>query len=299
MKKLIIFTFALMLILSGCATFNSSKLSRAKGQVSAAALMGPEVEAEYSGSSAKVILTKSQNVGQIEQFLVAYKEACEKPVEVKAAPGLIPLLSAIPKLIYDISADKKSRELDALKKSAISSYSVDFLIPKGKISDYRCLILMRHDKDLNVNAAVAYGVVVRGELLLLSPKFIWAKNTTANTKRVEEGKKEEITFMSGISLQGIGKQENGIPIIASSGQDSKKLGKFSLGDVNPQNVENGISIGPVPLIATSSISILRVSVTEVGDLGFDVDEKLAEIKTIKEAIGPALSAGVTAHLEDD
>jgi len=150
-----------------------------------------------------------------------------------------------------------------------------------------------------MNAAFAYTIDIKGELLSITPKYFWAKNTTANTKKVGKGEKETITFMSGVSLQGIGKQENGIPILASSGQDSKKLGKFKLGDDDPGVVPAGVSIGPIPLIRNSSASILRVSITETGDIGFDIDERMAVNKTIKEAIGPALAAGVKAYLEDE
>ncbi|MEW8701934.1 MAG: hypothetical protein AB2601_20930, partial [Candidatus Thiodiazotropha sp.] len=220
-------------------------------------------------------------------------------VEAEAAPGLIPLISAIPKLIYDIAAEKTDKKLKALKKSASSSYSVDFIIPNGMLDKFQCLIVVRHDKDLNINAALVYVIELQNDLLSLAPKLYWAKNTTANTKKAEEDKKEIVTFMSGVSLQGIGKQENGIPILASSGQDSKKLGKFELGNLSPEVITNGVRIGPVPIINNSSASILRVSVTETGDVGFDIDERIAANKTIREAVGPALAAGVKAYLEDE
>jgi len=298
MKNII--TVSFVLVLSGCLHnhFKSSDLARTKDQISAGALMGPGVQAAYSGNSAKAILTKSDNTATINTLLRDYKTECEKPSQEKLAPALVPFLAAIPKLIYDISADRTNRELEALKKTVSSSYSVDFLIPKGKIKDYQCLIVIRHDKDLNVGAALAYKITASGDILTLSPQFMWAKNTTANTQQVKEGEKEEVTFMSGISLQGIGKQDNGLPIIASSGQDAKKLGVLKLGSENPKLIKEGLSIGPVPLISTSSVTILRVSVTEVGDLGFDVDEKIAENKTIKEAIGSAISDAVKAQFDD-
>lgn len=299
MKKIIV--LMLMVTLPGCAIYNfkSSSLARAKGQIATAALMGDDVQAIFAGESAEKILTKKGDLNSIEQRLREFKTTCENPTDAKVAAGVVPILSAISKLIYDLAVDKTNKELEALKKSAVSSYSVDFILPKGGLANYQCLAVLRHDKDLNLNAVLAYRLDTRGNLLSLSPQFLWAKNTTANTREVDKDKKEQITFMSGLSLQGIGKQDNGIPVLASSGQDSKKIGQFSLGDKDPVKILDGMVIGPVPLITTPSATILRVSVTEVGDIGFDVDEKIAINKTIKEAIGPALAAGVKAYLEDE
>lgn len=217
---------------------------------------------------------------------------------------LIPIAAAVGKLIYNVAVDKTNKKLEALKKSSSVSYSVDFVLPKGDIRRYRCLVVMRHAKEKNANgtknviaAIVGYDIDINGDLLSIKPQFIWAKNTVANTRKVDKGKKEDIAFMSGFSLLGIGTQENGIPILATSGQDVKKIGKVQLRVEDVKELNSEISIGPIPLISGSGPTILRVSVTEIGDLGFDVDERIASNKTIKEAIGPALAEGIKAYLK--
>lgn len=292
---ILLLTFTL---LTGCATvdFTASKRGVTKGQISSGALLGESISPLTTGDSADNILGKSDG-NSVEKYITDFKRVCESSDTTKATPLLIPLISAIPKLLYDISIDKTNKELEALKKSSSSSYSVDFVLKKGDINKYKCLLVMRHDKKDVVSATIGYKINIKGELVYLEPKFIWAKNTVANTREVEKGKKEEITIMSGLSLQGIGVQKNGIPILVSSGQDSKKIGKLHLSEANVKLIKSNVSIGPIPLIKSSSVSILRVSVTEVGDIGYDIDEKIAANKTIKEAIGPALAEGVKGYLE--
>ena len=41
-------------------------------------------------------------------------------------------------------------------------------------------------------------------------------------------------------VKNIGKQDNGIPILASSGQDSKKIGQFNLGDEDAHEIKNKV-----------------------------------------------------------
>jgi len=147
MKK-IVAVFVLAVLSSGCATYNftSSTLAKSKGQIASASMLGKGVDPQHSGKSAKKILENLGNDSKVEKVLATFQENCKNPPpEIKAAPGIIPIISVIPKIIYDIAADKTDRKLVALKKSASSSYSVDFVIPKDKISDFQCVIVLRNE----------------------------------------------------------------------------------------------------------------------------------------------------------
>lgn len=290
------------IVASGCATsssFKPSDLALVKNQHSDIAAFGSGVKPIYGGKSLESIF-RYPGTDQIHNYLKSYQQACETGKAIKAGAAMIPAAaaSAVVQFIYNSAIEKQSKQLKSLKESAVASYSSAIIFGDAKIAKYRCLVLSRHSEDGTVDAFTSFTIDQRNELLHLIPQAIFARNTIANTRALIAGEPEEITVVVGASVQGVGKQQNGLPVIASCGQDSKKLGKVKLNSNEPYAIDGQSIVGPIPILATSSPLILRISSTEAGDIGFDIDERIAANKALKEAIGPALAEGVSTFLSD-
>ena len=136
--------------------------------------------------------------------------------------------------------------------------------------------------------------MAKSNATILEPTVAYAKNSVAFMAKG----KHDITLTLGAAVLGVGKQENGLPILAATGQDAKKVTKLTLSSKDPTTIEDQIIIGPIPSQITNSPTILRLSLTETGDAGFDIDDRIAVNAALKESMGPALSEGLKAYLSE-
>ena len=110
-------------------------------------------------------------------------------------------------------------------------------------------------------------------------------------------------MLTSVSLQGIASSGNGIPTLASAGEAVINLGKIefpedvkepkSFADAKPSNKK----LGPIPTINNGRATFLRISITEQGDIGVDIDNRIAFIASLYEALGPVVVAGLRTRLE--
>ncbi|MCP5194051.1 MAG: hypothetical protein H6987_13430 [Pseudomonadales bacterium] len=294
MKRTLI--LSLGLLCTACAGFGSPQPNGAyvaKDQRVDIAAFGSEMAPVYGGRDLKKLISQP-GTNQIASLLAGYKDGCEKQVEVKTDPALIPIIMGLGQYVFNRSLERKEKQLEALKKGTVSVYSTSLVLDPGALGHYSCAIVSRHSNDGTLNLFVLIDITTSEGLTILEPTVAYAKNSVAFMAKG----KHDITLTLGAAVLGVGKQENGLPILAATGQDAKKVTKLTLSSKDPTTIEDQIIIGPIPSQITNSPTILRLSLTETGDAGFDIDDRIAVNAALKESMGPALSEGLKAYLSE-
>lgn len=302
--KLLSLTIAISL-LSGCTAINykPSKLALTKNQQSSIMLFYSGISISEKEKLPNNI--KDKNVSSIIINIVnngCYYNKNYQPSQKLAPASIAPIVVAGGKLLFDLAVDKSNKKLENLLKSSSGSYAESLKITNAKDLNSSCIILSRDSIDSNnLSAFTSFKILNENGLIYLLPTNTYAANTIANTKEVKKVNTEQITIIAGFSVQGIATQQNGLPIIATTGQAVSKIGKVTLNSkLHPLNTSE--KLGPIPLpsddISEKSPAIIRISITESGDLGFDVNETIARNKAIKSAIGPAIAEGLKTKLSD-
>ena len=241
---------------------------------------------------------------ETSDFKNAVETKCSDTSDKKenVMPALIPLASSFGKFLFDMQMDKNTREIEKLKKAAQATYSSKVILPSGQFIESSCAVLFRFDEE---NKSIGFVSVLKvekkGEGFVITPVYIKANNTVAVTKRPETGEAAKINVSIAVSVKAIGTDKNGLPQLVAVGEGVTTVVNI---DVGPNEkavcVNNCYSSDLVPYL-TDSKKIISVSfaITETGKLGIDLDEKLSEIKAIKEAIGPALKDSLNEYLKED
>lgn len=214
------------------------------------------------------------------------------------SPVVIPLVAAIGKLVFDLQMDKSTRELEKLKKAATGTYSQTVVMSADEFNGQSCAIIYRYDEKSKAMGFIAVVDINRhADAFTIKPVYVKAYNTVAITRKPEnDDKQAKINASIGVAVKAIGKDKTGLPILSTLGAGVVTMPNISL-------MEKGVnacadpcaSSELVPVTSGSGTVSVTFSVVETGKLGVDFDEEIAERKAIKEAIGPAISAAITAH----
>jgi len=240
-------------------------------------------------------------VGNSTEWKDFILQACKKDSSHKAIPvAVIPIAIAAGKLVFDLYVDKKIKELEKLEKAAQRTYSGQVTIPSTKLLGANCAILTRYKGDIN---APDIGLIAIVRILkyddsgfAIQPYYIWAKDAVAFTKKDENA---SIKVSIGFSVKAIGNQKSGLPGLFPVGQSAVSISKLQLGK-KYTCVPNCNTSDLIPFSGNlSSLSSVSMSITETGNVGIDFDQRKAELKAIKGAIGPAIKDSLKAILTKD
>lgn len=307
MKIKIAFTLAVVVLLTGCHQltvkgFNNYALSAIK-----------ENKSELMFDSKKTLLDPDN--GELTRKAPNFVDAIKKYCAVKdQKSGIeVALVPVIGKLLYDLSMDYKTNELKKLKKAATYTYSNSLTMKTDDFSDADCIVLYRYTSDPNAfsdknqckdDSEKCKGLGLASVLKInkyetgftLSPVFVRAHNTAAITKKPVKDENAKINVSYAISLKAIGKDKSGMPELISFGKGVMSVVNVRVGPaVQASCTENDCdSSDLIPYLGRDATPMtVTLAVTETGKLGVDIDEKLAEYATIKEAIGPAIKEALT------
>lgn len=262
-----------------------------------------------------LITMERENIPQEHSLLIEYIQKNKelqstldstcKPssTENKVAAGFIPVIGALGKFAFDYSIDKYTKYTKKLKKSAVVSYSQRVILPSESFNQHTCGIIYRYDdKRKKIGFLSVIKLNNHGNAFDIEPVYAKAYNTAAITKKPKNGKEDvKINASIAVSVKATGKDKNNLPVLSSIGEGVVSISSITVGAKSKNACQNGCDRSDIIPVTTNSNDYISVtfSVTEKGDIGINLDENIAELEAIKEAIGPAISDGIVAQLEDD
>ncbi len=231
--------------------------------------------------------------------------------DIRPMAGLaIPVISAVGKLIFDLFMDQQIRKLDAEKKAAQATYGDRAITTTDGLRAAKCLLLVRfiENKAKNNERSIVFGAVLRLQArgttaFTMEPVYARVVKAAAKTKEGDAENAAHIAVSFGVSVKAIARQRQPQPSLALVGQGGVSIpGKVDIGAKAKPYACDGrcasTDLVAYPLGKADPVSI-ELAVTETGDLGIDFDRRAAELKAIKEAIGPVLKDFLKGALEDD
>jgi len=285
-----------LILLSGCYHLTISNFKRS------------ELSA-VSGNKAGLITQEGVNNIAVESPILneylknnedlneSIETACQTNAQ-RVAPALIPIIASIGKLAFDLQMDKSTKELEKLKKAATGTFKQNVILTSNDFNKHTCAIIYRYDPKDNKIGFISVIKINKYDkaAFTIQPQYIIVHNTLAITKAPNEKEPAKINASIAVSIKGIG-EKNGLPVLSSIGNGVITIPNIevSKGGKNPCSEECGKS-ELIPYLPSSNKYIsVTFSVVETGKLGVDLDEKIAEYKAIKEAIGPAIQDGIKEY----
>lgn len=303
MKKAIV-GVAMLVMLSGCShisvsNFQKSEYSGVKGNKVALIFIEPKVKYADLIATSPVISGDKD----LQSVLVNTCEVLAPTPEVKilGAPPVVALIAPIVgKLLFDMFMDNQVRQLEGLKKAAQGAYSEKQLISGADLKRQRCALVVRYkegEKDYGLVALVKLVKQSDDRSFVVEPAYVRAKNAVVVTEKPSEADKPAtpatIGIAVGVSIKAITKQKYNLLGLQQVGEGVVSVPGLALGpDSKPVKCDakskcSTSDLIPYPGTGKEVVSV-AVSVAEVGKISVDFDQSIAEIKAIKEAIGPVL-----------
>jgi hypothetical protein len=215
-------------------------------------------------------------------------------------PTVIPIVVAAGRFLFDQFAERRLKEVEELKTAASQSYSSTVIFESGaQLRKQVAVLLIRH-KDGDDTATFAALLKVRqrgsGKAFTIEPIYVRASNAVAITSK-DAG---AISASLALAIKSLTKGKDGPVALVASGQGAVTVAKLEIGaKTNPfvcaDDCPGSDLIPYPPFDEPCSVSF---AVTETGDLGFDIDAKIAERKALKEALGPAITEAFTVALKE-
>ena len=282
--------------MSGCthfsvANFEKAEASGVSGSSVALLIMNEGLASSYDIDP----IASYVNRNQVLQATI--NENCRSQKSVMAiAPLAIPIISSLGKLVFDMFIDAQVRSAEELKKAAQASYSEKVVLSSDELRAARCALVVRYEEE---NKSVGLAALLKfdnknGRAFVVRPLFISANNAVAITKKQTM---PVINLSIGVSAKGIGKHDSSVPGLFSSGEGVFSVRNIAIGASEPYKCESDLKCPKsdlIPYPEGNPVSI-TFSVTETGKIGIDFDRDVAELKAIKEAIGPALKESLKEY----
>jgi len=255
-----------------------------------------------------------------DQVLSAELVPCADPVgpEIQMTPIYVPLVEGAIQFLLDIGFEYRKQQLLDLKKRATPDPMVVRLPPK-KFKELdenhkgQCLKLWRSSRPVGEEAyekltkedktpgtgLVAEFRIARkeglGNAVIIEPRSIRLSNTVAFTRTPEKADdKPTATLVFAFALSALSKEgQDGLrtwkPIGAADMQaPSLALDDKVTIDCGKKSLEWCQRLQPLGSTGDDAPVVLSVGVTEIGEIGIDVDKRLMIAKTLKDTIGAGL-----------
>lgn len=298
MKKPIC-TIVTITLLSGCQNlslqnFDKSPYSMTYNNKSEVTLHNGENDWENAPALKKYIANNPE-------LQTAISKSCTNP-SVALNPVLIPIATSVGKLLFDLQIDKKTKDIEKIKKAAQVTYSNRIIMPSEDFRKYSCATMYRYNEsDSKIGFISALRIDDKNDGFTITPIYVRANNTAAITKRPMEGKSAKINVSIAASIKSIGGKKHDLPTLTAIGEGVTTVHDIDVGPTASAHCSTGCeSTDILPYIADDKRTIsVTLAITETGKIGIDLDEKLSESKAIKEALGPALKETLKEYLKEE
>ena len=140
-----------------------------------------------------------------------------------------------------------------------------------------------------------------GNAFTIEPRYVKANNARAVTMAGDAKTPPTINLSLSVTTRGIGRHETRLAGLFPAGEGVVSVSKVEVGPGRKSytcNTRCPLS-DLIPYPDGSGLVSVSVGVTETGEIGFDLDQRTAELKAIKEAMGPALSDAISETLKKD
>lgn len=230
--------------------------------------------------------------------------ACGLDVTTKSVESavLAPIAVALGRYLFDQVIEAHLKELEKLKKASSSTYSGTVFFNDGAVlKRKKCFLLLRTKKDSEVPTFLAL-IALRdhgGAAFTIEPRYVQAANAVA----VTADDKPAIAASLGIAIKTVAKvKDSPLAEVAAAGH-----GVVSVTGVKLDKGASAFTCMPpkcptsdlVPYPPAKHPISVTVSITETGNVGFDLDARVAEIKALKEALGPALTDALKELVKEE
>ena len=298
--------------LSGCATtlsnFEKSEISGTKDNKIALAFINNK---SNLGTTNEPIGSFVEKDGALKA-LIGTECPIPQTTTVMMVPGAIPIAAALGKYAFDTYMDSQVKAAENLKKAALSTYSERMIIGDGNIDGYSCTIIARYNiVDNNKKPGLIALIKINhigNSAFTISPRYIKAYNTAAVTKKAIAGSQSEIGVSIAISTKSIGKQQSGVKGLFPTGEGVFSIPRIAIGEAakpftcpdptGKSESDKSCQVSDLVVYDSSNGPIsLTIAATEIGSIGADIDGDIAELKAIKEAIGPAIKDSLKEYLK--
>jgi hypothetical protein len=280
-----------------------------------------------SGQLAMVLLHKGVNAKPSSQTLdadvaalvladVGFQQASKlecgyepPPAQIKGvAPALVPLIAAVGQLFFNLYVDGLVKRAEELKAAAQPSPGVVRLAVMGTdFNGASCVLFVRYVTDPAPRLGLA--VILKlvsvpantplRKALVLRPVYVRAQDSVAVTAPSKTGGNAKIAVVAALSVKEVGISTNRIPGVFAGSEGAVRIPDVEIGDKAPARCSSPPRCVDSDILAfpeAANIVSISMSVAEVGDVGFDIDLAMAELKAIKEAIGPAIDTSINTWL---
>lgn len=293
-----IFVLLVFLSLVGCKSFSVKDAADGTG---------------VKNQRAGVAMITSSDTTELNNFLKEHIEqsdlktaiagSCQE-VKPKSVIGVVAnVVAASGKLLFERWMEQRSEALEELKQISVRSYSETAIISGSDLKRMSCALVYRYDaktKDIGFIALLKLTNYEQG--VTFTPTFVQASNALAVAKKPKDGSAPAISTSFAIAVKGVGTKQNGLPELDTFGHGVASVGSIYLEDgTNYQCYENCESSDIIPYLPDNNGAVVSVtfSVTEIGDVGFNIDKRIGRIEAIKEALGPAIKSDIDAAFEGE
>lgn len=229
-------------------------------------------------------------------------------VRAQVAPIPAAIIPAVGKLLFDLFIESRVRALDDLRKAAQRSYSQTVTLSGQFLQSAECLLLARSSEETGKVGLVALLKLNHNGIdkapwqkaFTATPVYVAARNAVAVTQSGDSTAPPYIGVSIGIVTKAVGDQQSGVPELVVTGEGSVSVPRVKIGPLSEPVCTSATTCGTSGLIAFApgnSVASITVSVTETGNVGIDFDQASAELKAIKEALGPALKEGLKESIK--
>ena len=305
MKKQLIGILAVTL-LSGCGmsirSFDRSDYSFARNNkselvlVSEHALQGNSSGKEFLPPLLEAIPENVKDLCEI-QGIHGVQEKIELVAGLpEAALSLIPSAG---KFIVDFYLDRKADRMEELKQAAQAEYSNRIITAPGVFNNASCAIIYRYNEEdeepvhfVSVLQLQHYG----DSAFVLKPVYVKADNTVAITKKPDEGKTAKIDTSFTVSLKAIRPDAaTRLPALSRIGEGVVSVANVDVGPEGKASCLEECESSDLIALPRKYEGVSATFVTsELGRTGMNLDKRAAQVKALKEALGPILES----ELED-
>lgn len=232
-------------------------------------------------------------------FRAVVAEECSAQ-KTLVAPELIPVAAAVGKLLFDLHLEREMKQMEALKRAAVASYSNRVIVSAEQLAAARCLLVTRYRDSADSPGLVAVlKVVSHGSAFTLRPVYVRARDTAALTSIPAAGQQAKIDLAFAVSLKTVGKSANGLPGLFPFGEGTVSVASVDVGPEGKAACLKGCGESDlVPYLAVKGQPLsISVAVTEAGFTGVDIDARVAEMHALKEALGPVVRELIESTLK--
>ncbi len=287
-------------VFTGC-TFTKAKYSGEKKLPVSVYLVSPSVPAADRLDpvpDAKLIelyIDKNEDLKN-----VLYERGCRLSGTTVVPPAAIPVIIAAGKLVFDLYMDTQLRKQEELKKAAQSSYSERLIVSGEVFKKYDCALIFRGLTDsTNHFVALIQFVSTSEKAFQIQPLYIRVGSAVAVTSEGESGKSPSINVSFGISVKALAAHPLGVASLYPIGEGAVSVPNVEIGPKGKAYVCIPANATPPakPVCPTSELvaypegklpASITFSITETGNVGIDLDQNTAELRAIKEAVGPVI-----------